>query len=147
MNFIRNILLFVLFAIITAGCGGGNTTIAANNADSNTGSNSTNSTTTVSNSGSNSGSTSSTSTGSAVLHWSAPTTRADNTAISLSDISSYRLYYGPSATDTPNYININDGTATQYAVTLPAGTYYFRITAIDTTGYEGLKSTALKITL
>lgn len=139
MNSLRNILLFVLFAMITTGCGGGNTTVAANNPGTST--NSTTSTNT------NSVSTSSTSTGTITLHWSAPTTRANNTAISLSDISGYRLYYGPSATDTPNSINIKDGTATQYTVSLPSGTYYFRIAAIDTSGYEGLESVPFKSTL
>lgn len=134
MNYFRNILLFALFAMITAGCGGGNTTVTSNYASGDTNT-------------SNTTSTNSTSTASTTLHWSAPSTRTDGSSVSLPEISSYRLYYGPSATNTPNSINISDGTATQYTVTLPAGTYYFRIAAIDTNGYTGLLSTALKITL
>ncbi|MEJ2451660.1 MAG: hypothetical protein P8047_13495 [Gammaproteobacteria bacterium] len=54
---------------------------------------------------------------------------------------------GTSATDTPNFININDSTATQYTITLPSGTYDFRIAAVDTNGYAGLLSPAISETL
>lgn len=85
--------------------------------------------------------------GAATLRWSAPTTRLDNTPVSLSEIAGYRLYYGPTATDTPSFVNINDGTASQYTINLPAGSYYFRISAIDTQGFEGEKSVALQKTV
>lgn len=94
--------------------------------------------------GNTSGGTTGGTTNSLLLKWSAPTTRADGTAVSLSEISGYRLYYDPSATDTPSYVNITDGSATQYTMTLPTGTYYFRICAIDSSGFEGLKSDALQ---
>ncbi|MEJ2439693.1 MAG: fibronectin type III domain-containing protein, partial [Gammaproteobacteria bacterium] len=89
-----------------------------------------------------------TTTGSVTLNWSAPTTRADGTAISLSDISGYILYYGTSPTTTSsNAITINDGSATQYTLTLPAGTYYFVICAVDSNGMPGAMSTVLQKTL
>jgi hypothetical protein len=150
VNYTRNILLYLLFAIVLGGCGGGSTTITGNNtsnATSNTTSNNTNTVTGSTGTTSTSTASNTGSTGSVTLNWSAPTTRADNTAVSLSAISGYRLYYGSSSTDTPNFINISNGTATQYTITLPSGTYYFRIAAIDSSGYEGLKSSALKKTL
>ncbi|MEJ2392783.1 MAG: fibronectin type III domain-containing protein [Gammaproteobacteria bacterium] len=144
MNYTRNILLYLLFAIVLGGCGGGSTTITGNNTSNATSNSTSNNSSTIT---SSTGTTTTASTGSVTLQWSAPTTWADGTAASLSSISSYRLYYGPSATDTPNFININDSTATQYTITLPSGTYYFCIAAIDSSGYEGLKSSALKKTL
>lgn len=141
MRVISNILLYAVFASFISGCGGGNTTIASNNASQNSSGSTTGSTSGGSGSSSSSGS------GSITLHWTAPTTRADNTAASLSDIAGYRLYYGKSATDTNQSVTILDGTATQYTITLPSGTYYFRIAAIDTKNLEGLKSVARQNTL
>ena len=134
MGYFRNLLWFILIAFIITGCGGGDSTIAANDATGNstgTGSGGTNN-----GSGSNSAS--------VTLQWTPPATLADgSTAISLSDISGYKLFYGSSATNTPNVISISDGTATQYTITLPTGSYYFVICAIDGNGNPGLKSVAL----
>ena len=132
MGYLRNLLSFAVFALIITGCGGGNTTIAA---DSATG---------TSSGGVSSGSGTSGSTGTVTLQWTAPTTLADGTTPApLSSISGYTLFYGPSATNTPNAVNISDGGATQYTITLPPGSYYFVICAVDTNGNQGLKSVAL----
>ena len=141
MSYLRNVALFCMFSLIITGCGGGNTTITSNPATDNTSGGSGGSTPP-----SNGGTNPAPSTGSVTLQWVAPTTRADNTSISLSEISSYRLYYGNSGTNTPDFISINDSTATQYTVTLPSGTYYFRISAVDSNGYEGLLSNAIQKT-
>ncbi|MBI1424272.1 MAG: hypothetical protein GC149_12450 [Gammaproteobacteria bacterium] len=91
---------------------------------------------------------STTTTKTVTLSWTAPTTREDGSAISLSDIGSYILSYGTSPTTTSsNTITINDGSATQYTVTLPAGTYYFVIRAVDSNGTQGLMSAVLQKTL
>lgn len=133
MPILRNLLFFSVIAMMVTACGGGSPEIITGNSSGNT--------------AGGSGNTGTGTTGSVTLQWSAPTTYADTTAASLSDIASYRLYYGPSATNTPNYVNIPDGSATQYTITLPSGTYYFRISAIDSNGYTGLMSPALKKTL
>ena len=78
------------------------------------------------------------------LQWDAPSTRTDSTAVSVSDIIGYRLYYGTSATDLPKHIDIQNGSTMQYDITLPTGSYYFQISAIDTNGSEGQKSTTIK---
>jgi len=151
MGYIKNLFLFTVFSLIIAGCGGGNTTISDNSAATNTSNNTTGSTGSGATTGTSGGTTSSgsgtSSTGTAILKWTAPSSRTDNTAVSLSDISAYRLYYGTSATNTPNSITITDATATQYTITLPSGTYYFRISAIDANGYEGLVSGAVQKSL
>ena len=132
MSKIRNLMMFSLFAIIVTACGGGSAGLTSGN--SNTSSN------TGSGSGSGSG------TGSVTLQWSAPSTRLDGSTVSLSEISGYRLYYGNSATNTPNHIDLG-ATSTQYQINLPSGTYYFRISALDSNGYEGALSGALQKTL
>lgn len=133
MGCIRNLLWFTVFAFIITGCGGGDTSIAASDSTG-TGSGGTGG------GGSGGGGSSS-----ILLKWTAPTTLADGTtAVSLSDISGYKIFYGTSATNTPNMISINDGTATQTTITLPAGSYYFVICAIDQSGVSGLRSAALQ---
>ena len=131
MGYIRNLALFTIISILTVACGGGNSALSDSSQTS----------------GSASGTPAPTpspggTTATVTLKWTAPSTRSDNTAVSMSEISGYRLYYGNSATNTPYYVNISGGSATQYTLTLPSGSYYFRISAIDTQGYEGLRSAA-----
>lgn len=77
------------------------------------------------------------------LQWVAPTTRTDGGAIAMSEIGGYRIYYGPSANDTPNFVDVEDETASQYTITLESGTYYFRVSAYDADGIEGPKTSAI----
>lgn len=85
---------------------------------------------------------------SVTLNWTAPTTRVDGTAISLSEIAGYILYYGTSPTTTSsNSVAINDGSATQYTLNLPSGTYYFVICAVDSNGVVGAQSSVLQKTI
>lgn len=141
MGYVRNVLCFMLFALSITGCGGGgNTTVSATDNSGSSASTGSGGTT-----GGGSGGSTGSNSGSITLQWTPPTTLADgSTAISLSDISGYKLFYGSSATNTPNVISINDGTATKYTITLPAGTYYFVISAIDSNGNPGLRSPALQ---
>ncbi|MEJ2440678.1 MAG: fibronectin type III domain-containing protein [Gammaproteobacteria bacterium] len=133
MGLTRNLLLFAIIAITTSACGGGggSSAISSGGATSTGGGDSATPITY----------------GSVTLHWSAPTTWADGNAVSLSAISGYRLYYSSSATSIPHVIKISGGTTTQYKVTLPSGTYDFRIAAVDTNGYAGLLSPAISETL
>ena len=77
-------------------------------------------------------------TGSAVLNWTAPVARTDGTALSLSEIAGYTVYYGTSTGSHPNRLNVDDGSATSATITdLLLGTYYLAITTRD---YEGGES-------
>jgi VCBS repeat-containing protein len=73
------------------------------------------------------------------LSWVAPSQREDNTALLLSEIASYKIYYGTTQGQYPNSVIISNGTATDYTFTnFPTGTaYYFVITTTDTAGREG----------
>lgn len=72
-----------------------------------------------------------------VLSWVAPTTRIDDSFLPVSDLDGYRIYYGTSTADLNVLVDLNDDSITEYTVdTLPAGNYYFAVTAYDTEGTE-----------
>jgi Fibronectin type III domain len=80
-----------------------------------------------------------TTTGSATLSWSAPTENADGTPVT--NLAGYRVYYGTSASDLSQSIEVAGATTTSYVVeNLPAGTYYFAVAAYDTSGTESQPS-------
>jgi hypothetical protein len=71
---------------------------------------------------------------SATVFWDAPTENADGTP--LSDLEGYRVYYGTSTLDYSQ--NIDVGNVTMYMISdlVPEVTYYFAVTAYDTSGNE-----------
>ncbi len=79
-------------------------------------------------------------TGKATLAWTAPTTN-DN-ASPLTDLAGFKVHYGTSPGQYTSTVVISNPTATTYTVTgLPAGaTYYFVVTAYNTSGVESLPS-------
>jgi hypothetical protein len=75
------------------------------------------------------------------LNWTAPSTRADGTPLSLADIDGYHIYFGNSSGNYPDVIDVADGTAQSASVTdVPAGTYYLVMTTYDNTGLESAYS-------
>jgi hypothetical protein len=71
------------------------------------------------------------------LSWVAPVEREDGTALSLSEIKAYRVYYGEKTGDYSHVIEIQDNTAVYMVLSsIPAGTYYAAVTAVDTLGRE-----------
>ncbi|RKZ55669.1 MAG: hypothetical protein DRQ44_17535, partial [Gammaproteobacteria bacterium] len=83
------------------------------------------------------------------LTWTAPAEREDNSALSLSAIAGYKIYYGTTQGQYSDSVTINDGTAVvNYTFTgLPAGTYYFVVTTTDTEGRESQYSPEAVTTL
>ncbi len=70
--------------------------------------------------------------GQATLSWDPPTTNADGTP--LTDLEGYKVYYG---TSSGNYSqNIDAGNVITYTANLSDGTYYFAVTAYDTSRNE-----------
>jgi len=68
--------------------------------------------------------------GSATLTWIAPTERVDNTP--LTDLVGFDVHYGQSSGNYSNKIAINNpGISTYMVENLPAGTWYFAVTARD----------------
>ena len=75
--------------------------------------------------------------GSVNLSWVAPVERTDGTALALSEIAGYTVYYGTSKGNYPDSLSVNDISATSVTVTdLPIGTYYLVMTTRDTDGRE-----------
>lgn len=75
--------------------------------------------------------------GTATLHWVAPTTRQDGSPFSLSELKGYNVYEGTASTNLASVVRIDAATATSYTVSnLAPGTHYFTVTAYDTTGAE-----------
>ena len=82
------------------------------------------------------------------LSWFAPAEREDNTAIALSEIAGYKIYYGSTQGQYPNSVTIDDGSATGHTFqNFTAGTYYFVVTTIDAEGRESQYSTEAAITI
>ena len=76
-------------------------------------------------------------TGSVNLSWIAPVARTDETALALSEIAGYTVYYGTSMGNYSDSLIINDGSATVVTITdLPVGIYYLVLTTRDTDGRE-----------
>jgi hypothetical protein len=80
-------------------------------------------------------------TGSLNLRWTAPVTRDDGTPLPLSDIDGYHIYFGTSAGNYPNRIDVADGTAQAATITdMPVGSYYLVMTTYDVNGLESVYS-------
>lgn len=76
-------------------------------------------------------------TGTASLAWTPPTTNDNGTT--LTDLAGFKVHYGTSSGLYTSTIVISSPTATNYTATLPAGaTYFFVITAYNTSGIESL---------
>jgi len=79
------------------------------------------------------------------LSWVAPSQREDNTAIALSEIAGYKIYYGTTQGEYTNSVDINDGSAESYTFkAFPSGTYFFVVTTLDTEGRESQYSPEVK---
>jgi hypothetical protein len=84
--------------------------------------------------------------GSATLSWQAPTTRTDGSP--LTNLAGYRIRYGTSLGSYPNMIDIPNGGLTSAVVeSLPPATYYFVVSAYDTTGAESNNTSPVSKTI
>jgi hypothetical protein len=78
---------------------------------------------------------------SAKVSWTAPSTRQDGQPLALSDLSGYEVYYTTDSSSAGTAIKVSGGTTASYVISnLPAGTYYFAISAIDSTGLKSALS-------
>lgn len=82
------------------------------------------------------------------LAWRAPATRVDGSYLPNSELAGYRVYMGTASNNLAPLVDLNDETMTSYSVgTLPAGSYYFAVSAYDTDGLESSFSQILKIVI
>ncbi len=83
-------------------------------------------------------------TGNVTLAWDAPTTNEDGS--DLTDLAGYRVYYGTSSGSYTNSVNIGNITGATIN-SLSSGTWYFAITAYNSSGIESSYSTELSTTI
>jgi hypothetical protein len=75
----------------------------------------------------------------ATLSWNAPTQNADGSA--LTSLAGYRIYYGTSASSLTKTISVATPGITTYVISgLSPGTYYFAITAYNSSNAESSRS-------
>ncbi len=82
------------------------------------------------------------------LSWTPPVEREDNSALSLSAIAGYKIYYGTTPGQYPNSATINNSAATGYTLNnLSSATYYLVVTTIDTSGRESQHSSEVMLAI
>ena len=115
----------LVIALGISACSGG----SASNSTADTGTTSTNT----------AGGTTVTAAGTATLTWVAPTENADGSPVT--DLAGYTLYYGTNPSDLTQSITVSGAATTTTEVKdLPAGTYYFAVSAYNAMGLESQQS-------
>jgi len=81
-------------------------------------------------------------TASTTVSWSIPSTRQSGASLAMSEIGGYKVYYGSSSSNLSSTIDVPDAYQTSQLVNnLTSGTtYYFRITAYDSSNAESQQS-------
>jgi hypothetical protein len=78
-------------------------------------------------------------TGNATLSWIPPTQNEDGTP--LQNLAGYRIFYGTSASNLSQQVNLSNPGLTRYVIdNLSGGTWYFGIRAYSATGVESAMS-------
>ncbi len=86
------------------------------------------------------------SSGTATLAWTAPTENTDGSV--LANLGGYVIHYGTVANDLSSSITISNPGLTTYVVdNLPAGTYYFTLSATTTGGVQSVESNKASVTI
>jgi hypothetical protein len=80
------------------------------------------------------------------LSWAAPTDNTNGSA--LTNLAGYNIYYGTSASSMATKISITTVGILDYTVSdLAHGTWYFAITAVNTSGQESQLSGTVTVSL
>ncbi len=78
------------------------------------------------------------------ISWTPPTTRSDGST--LDDLDGFTVYYGTTSGNYTQNVTVNDENATSHVITnLTPGTYYFAVTAYDSSNNESAFSTEVSI--
>lgn len=72
------------------------------------------------------------------VEWQPPTENVDGSP--LTDLDGFRIYYGELSGAYTDQVAVADGGLTRYDLTLPSGSYYVAMTALDTDGNESAYS-------
>ena len=86
------------------------------------------------------------SSGAITLNWTAPTENTDGTP--LTDLSGYDIHYGTKSGNYTQSVSVsNPGIATYVVDNLTPGTYYFSVSAVNSTGTESPLSSEVAATV
>ena len=86
--------------------------------------------------------------GQALITWSRPLKRADDSDMAESEIQSYEIYHSESAVGAMERIDTVDGIYQDYTATgLAQGTHYFSLVTVDTSGFKSGLSTPVSVTI
>jgi hypothetical protein len=77
-------------------------------------------------------------TGEATVSWGVPTQNADGSA--FTNLAGFRVYRGTSADALDTFVSVGAAARTHTFTGLPAGTWYFALTTLNTSGEESRKS-------
>jgi len=80
----------------------------------------------------------------AVLSWQPPTNADGST---LTNLSGYKVYYGTASKNYTQTVGVSGASTRTWTLSLAPGTYYFAVTAIDSTGAERAKSNEVSKTV
>jgi hypothetical protein len=83
---------------------------------------------------------------SAQLSWTIPTTRADGTALTASDLAGYEIYYTDDTGSVSAVVPVSGGsTASTTVASMTPGKYSFAISAIDSAGLKSSLSSVVSV--
>jgi hypothetical protein len=78
--------------------------------------------------------------------WTPPTLNTDGSA--AADITGFRVFYGTSASDLPQSVDVAGSAVTSYTVTgLATGTYYFAVAAVNSAGVLSVKTNQVSMVI
>ena len=84
--------------------------------------------------------------GAVTINWTPPTENTDGTP--LTDLAGYDIHYGTASGDYTQSVNVsNAGLATYVVDNLTPGTYYFSVSAVNTSGTESPLSSEVTATV
>ena len=82
---------------------------------------------------------------SAALSWTAPTQNVDGSA--LTNLAGYKVYWGTSPGTYSSSASVSGASTTTFTTNLTPGTWYFALTALDSTGAESAKTNEVSKTV
>lgn len=82
---------------------------------------------------------------SADLSWTAPTQNVDGSA--LTNLAGYKVYWGNAPRAYASSASVSGAGTTTFTTNLTPGTWYFAVTAIDSTGAESEKTNEVSKTV